>query len=165
MYFKKLAIIFITLFIFGCKSQNDTAIDESEKASFSHISQAYYEQSLAEIVSFLNTIDAIIKKADFDAWQKHCSEAYLNYYSQPEVLNELSQRPLLKSQNLKLFTLKDYFFKVFIPSRLELGNYQIDKLEFINPTRVKVLALINNTSYLLYFLEKDDKNNWKITTW
>jgi len=165
MNLKKLVLACFILVCLGCKTKNATIIDESGEKVSSEISQAYYDQSLAEIISFLNTIDAIIKKADFEAWQKHCSEAYLKHYAHPEVLKELSQRPMLKTQNLKLKTLKDYFLQVFIPSRLELGNLTIDKLEFITPTRVKVLVRINNASYLLYLLEKDDKNNWKISLW
>jgi hypothetical protein len=126
------------------------------------VSQAVYYKTFAEVVQFIKNMEAIIAEQDFAAWKKQCTAAYLSMYSNRGVLRELSQKPNLKERSLVLRSLDDYFIHVFIPSR---QGTKLDKLEFISPNRVKAITVVSDVPYVVYFLEKDENNLWKIGVW
>lgn len=124
-----------------------------------------YEQTFAEAAIFLKKIDEIVKKSDFESWKKNVTAEYLSHFSSPEVLKALSEKPRLKTRNIELKSLKDYFVEVFIPARTDTQSFNFDKLEFISAQRIKAFTLVDGVPYLLYLLEKDENNQWKIGVW
>jgi hypothetical protein len=126
------------------------------------VSQDVYEKTFDEIRQLLKKIDALIATRDFEAWKVNCTAEYLSLYSDPARLRELSQKPYLKDHNIVLKSLEDYFMHVFIPSRLET---KLDKIDFIEIDRVKAVTVVAGVPYVVYFLEKDKNNQWKIGVW
>jgi hypothetical protein len=126
------------------------------------VSRELYNKTFDEVLHFLKEMDAIIAARDFKAWQAHCTPAYLAANSAPSRLRELSQKPNLKDRRIVLKSLEDYFNFVFIPSRVET---KLDKIDFIEKNRVKTIAVIDGQPYVVYFLEKDENNLWKIGVW
>ena len=41
----------------------------------------------------------------------------------------------------------------------------MDRIEFLSQTRVKVIAIVNDTNYVIYLLEKESNKLWKIGVW
>jgi hypothetical protein len=126
------------------------------------VSRELYNQTFTEVLHFLKEVDAIIAARNFKAWKAHCTAGYLALYSDPARLRELSQKPNLKDRRIVLKSLEDYFEYVFIPSRVET---KLDKIDFIEKNRVKAIAIIDNIPYIVYFLEKDENNSWKLGVW
>jgi hypothetical protein len=126
------------------------------------VSKEVYDRTFAEILDFLRQMDAIIASGDFKAWQALCTESFIAYNSDPARLRDLSQKPSLKDRKLTLKTLKDYFNHVFIPSRVEK---KLDRIEFIERHRVKTITVVNDVPYLMFYLEKDENNQWKLAVW
>ncbi len=126
------------------------------------VSRELYNQTFGEVLHFLKEMDAIIAGRDFKAWKAHCTAGYLSAHSDPMRLHELSQKPNLKDRRIVLRSLEDFFNFVFIPSRVET---KLDKLDFTAKNRVKAIAIIDGKSYVVYYLEKDENNIWKIGVW
>jgi hypothetical protein len=126
------------------------------------VSRELYNRTFGEVLHFLKQMDAIIAARDFKAWKAQCTAGFLAAYSDPMRLHELSQKPNLKDRRIVLRSLEDYFYFVFIPSRVET---KLDKLDFTAKNRVKAVAVIDDKPYVVYFLEKDENNIWKIGVW
>ena len=101
------------------------------------ITQKLYDQTFEEIFAFINKINVIIQES-------------------------LSAAPQLKDQNIVLTSLYDFFIYVFIPSR---KNSNLVRIEFITENKVKAITIIKGTPYILYLIEKDKNNEWKISIW
>ena len=126
------------------------------------VSRELYDRTFNEVLHFLKEMDVIIAARDFKAWKARCSSAYIALNSDPVRLHELSQKPNLKDRRIVLTSLEDYFIFVFIPSRVET---KLDKIDFSEKNRVKAITVIGQVPYIVYFLEKDENNSWKLGIW
>lgn len=107
-------------------------------------------------------MDEIIATKNFEKWKANCTLEYLARYSDPSFLRELSEKPNLKDNHIVLSSLKDYFYNVFVPSRVRAP---LDKIDFIEKSKVKAITVVNGVPYVVYYLEKDSNNKWKIGVW
>lgn len=155
--FRFFFIICLFFSFYNCQTDENTRPNRD--------SDELYDTTFAEVSAFLKKIDQIIKKSDYEAWKINLTRAFIARFSDPVYLHELSQKPYLKSQNIELKSLHDYFIRVFIPSRIETQSFTIDRIEFIGETRVKAITMVGDVPYVLYLLEKDENNEWKIGVW
>jgi hypothetical protein len=130
---------------------------EAAKNTFT-VSEELYTKTFQDVEKLIEELNAIIQAEDYEKWLSYLTEDYKNYYSDPDVLKEQSEKPLLKRYNIRLRTLKDYFLYVVVRSR---QTTRLDALEFTDETHVKATMLIDGTPYILYYLEYDGKA-WKI---
>ncbi len=160
---KRIYVLGICLLSFAC-SWCTTADENHPNGAESgyQVSKEIYDSTFDEIYAFIEKIQRIMDNADYDAWKSILTSAYINKYSDPRYLKQISAEPGLKNKGITLSTLKDYFLFVFIPSRTGI---KMDKIEFIDPDRVKVIAIVNNTCYVIYLLQKADNNIWEIGVW
>ncbi len=121
-----------------------------------------YDRTFNEILLFIKNMDEIIAAKDFEKWKTKCSPEYLARYSNPAVLRDLSEKPNLKDSRIVLRSLEDYFYRVFVPSRVRAP---LDRISFIEKNRVKAVTVVNGVPYVVYYLEKDSNNEWKIGVW
>ena len=142
-------------------NMNEEKIQDTETEEFI-VTQKIYDQTFSEIYIFLEKIQKIIDEIDFINWKLHLTDEYIVKFSDPQYLKALSEKPQLKDQNIVLNSLYDFFIYVFIPSR---NNSNLVRIEFVNKQRVKTITIIKNTPYILYLLEKDKNNEWKIGIW
>jgi len=142
-------------------NMNEEKIQNAETEEFI-VTQKIYDQTFSEIYIFLEKIQKIIDEIDFINWKLHLTDEYIAKFSDPQYLKALSEKPQLKDQNIVLNSLYDFFINVFIPSR---NNSNLVRIEFVNKQRVKTITIIKNTPYILYLLEKDKNNEWKIGIW
>jgi hypothetical protein len=130
-------------------------IDEEPSKTLSKIEIQTAETDISELIEKLN---GIIKSNNFQNWKQYLSKDYIDYYSDPEVLNEKSQSPLLTKYKIVLRSLEDYFNYVVVGSR---QNVKLDEIKALDRNRIKAYMFINNTSVIIYELVKID-NTWKI---
>jgi hypothetical protein len=115
--------------------------------------------TFVDVRSFIESLNEIIRNKDYDSWRSHLSDAYINYYSDPKVLAEVSEFPIIKRKGIKLETLRDYFINVVYPSR---QNDKVDDIEFVSEKLVKAITVSpKGDRNILYMLEKHG-DAWKI---
>jgi hypothetical protein len=114
------------------------------------------KKDLSELVQELNTI---ISQQNYERWLNYLTKEYIEYYSDPKILQEYSSSPTLSKYNIKLRSLKDYFNYVVVASRRDV---RIDDISAISENKVKAYMIVNEEPIVVYTLEKIDKR-WKIT--
>jgi len=149
-------------------AEEDVA-EESPNVDFL-ISQEVYDFTLAEVKLFVESLNTMIQKKDYNGWKAALSDEFFARISSPEFLAAASDSAILKSKKIVLKTPNDYFLQVVVPSR---SNSRVDEIEFTAIDKVKVLFLEerrkndNNTSTTevrrlrLYELIKVN-DTWKI---
>jgi hypothetical protein len=124
-----------------------------------NVSKEMYQLTLDEIKAFVQGLNEIIKKKDYEAWLANLTEEYIAYLSDSKYLAELSQQPALKLRNITLTSLKDYFLYVVVPSR---EDYNVSDIKFIDQNHITVFVVDKKgNSLALYYLEKIG-DVWKI---
>ncbi|MGC9311663.1 MAG: hypothetical protein ACP5IA_03150 [Sediminispirochaetaceae bacterium] len=118
-----------------------------------------YEKTKKDLSVLVDELNRIIASQDYEEWLEYLTTDYITYYSDPDVLNELSQSPLMTKYNIKLRSLKDYFDYVVVGSRKDV---HIDDINAISDRKVKVYMIVNDEPIVVYTLEKVD-GRWKIT--
>ncbi len=115
--------------------------------------------AMTDISAFIEDLNKIIQRKDYDAWLSHLTPEYVAYYSAPALLAQYSEYPVLKRQNIQLKTLKDYFVHLVYPSR---QNDRVDDIEYVSENLVKAITVSPKGSRdILYILEKHG-DTWKI---
>ncbi|MBN2532926.1 MAG: hypothetical protein JXB88_08545 [Spirochaetales bacterium] len=135
-------------------------IEEDEPDEYTLIDEEY-DIIFNEIEMVIEKLNNIIRKKEYHIWLSYLTEDYKEKKGNREYLKELSEMPVIKSRNIILSSLKDYFFYVVVPSRY---NAKLDKISFIDKTHVKAYMYMNNEFIILYYLEKQD-DEWKIGIW
>ncbi|MFP3960529.1 MAG: hypothetical protein ACLFUX_10200, partial [Spirochaetaceae bacterium] len=116
------------------------------------------EQTFDEVEAVIEELNEIIRTRDFDTWQGYLTEAYLEEYSDPDRLAEISDRPILKRNDITLESLEDYFEWVVVPSR---QNARLDDLRFLSEDVVEAVMEVGGSQVILYRLRKVD-GRWKV---
>jgi len=120
------------------------------------------QTSLAQIRVLVDQLNGLIAQKDFPDWVSHLDQDYIRVYSDPVKLRDVTARdPVLKSLNLKLRSLEDFFKYEVVPSR---ANTKVDDITFLDENRVYVWTVVDNERFLLYLLKLYGKE-WKISSW
>ena len=120
------------------------------------------QASLAQIKVLVDQLNALIAAKDFSTWKTYLDQDYIQTYSDPAKLRDISARdPVLKTMNMKLKTMQDYFNFEVVPSR---ANTTVDDISFLDENRVYVWTVVDNERFLLYLLKLYGKE-WKISSW
>ena len=122
------------------------------------VSEAVYNKTFSDIQDLVTKLNKIISDSNFDAWKKYLTQDYINYYSSPANLRQISENPILKKHNITLRSLKDYFTYVVVPSR---SNATLDSISFVDDNHIKAYMLDGDILVILYNLLKSN-NSWKI---
>jgi len=127
-------------------------------APMPEITEELYNKTFDEIDFLIKKLNVHIYHKEYKEWLKYLTDEYIKVKSDAVYLREVSQSPALKSKNITLFDLKDYFFYVIVPSNT---NALLEKISFIDNNHVKAYGSIFNKSGVLYSFEKIDEQ-WKI---
>jgi hypothetical protein len=122
------------------------------------VSEEVYEQTFNEIEATIEELNAVIGARNFERWKTYLTDAYLEEYSDPQRLAEISEMPILARNDITLTSLRDYFQRVVVPSRQDA---RLDDLRFLSETEVYAIMNINGNSVILYRLRKVD-GRWKV---
>jgi len=102
------------------------------------VSQEVYDFTLAEVKLFVEDLNAMILKKDYNSWKDALSDEFFARISSKEFLASASQSSMLKSRKVVLKSPNDYFLQVVVPSR---SNSKVDEIAFTAADRVKVFYL------------------------
>lgn len=117
--------------------------------------------TMEDVKALINEINLVIRQKDYTAWRGYLTGEYAVFYSEPSVLAEMSESPVLKRQGIRLKSLQDYFLNVVYPSR---QSVRVDDIEFYSPTQVKAVTVApSGERQVYYYLEKVGES-WKIGT-
>jgi hypothetical protein len=123
------------------------------------ISQEVKNQTILEVQRFIEDLNAIIRAKDYEGWVSNLGEEYFRYVSSGDFLDQISEQPKLKSQNIQLTSPREYFDLVVVPSR---AYDRVDDIEYVTQNRVKAFTVTQNGQrYRLYELEHIN-DTWKI---
>ena len=115
--------------------------------------------AITDIRALIENLNKIIQRQDYESWRANLTEEYVAQYSDPALLAQYSEYPILKRQGIKLTSLKDYFIYLVYPSR---QNDRVDDVEFVSENLVKAITVSPKGSRdILYILEKHG-DTWKI---
>ncbi|HKJ86175.1 MAG TPA: hypothetical protein VKA06_08865, partial [Spirochaetia bacterium] len=119
-----------------------------------------YNQAFSEVEALIQELNDIIYRGQFETWKSYLTERYLEYHSDPDVLQAISQQPILAQNNIRLRALNDFFEAVVIPSR---ARARLDDLIFYSDSLVEAVTEFRGQRVILYLLRKID-GEWKIDT-
>ena len=121
----------------------------TEPSSIS-VTQEIYDSTLAEVRTFVESLNSLIFRKNYDGWKGALSDDYYNHVSSSEFLANASDSAMLRRQKIVLKTLNDYFTHVVVPSR---SNSKVDEIEFTDTNTVKV-----------YYMERRKNENNEFET-
>ncbi|MDR0302539.1 MAG: hypothetical protein LBI04_09550 [Treponema sp.] len=158
----------LCLFV-SCGSSSKKTTDETwgyvQTGTFNpnQVSQAQYTSTKEDVQHFMEELNQIIRRRDYNSWKAALSPEYFEKISSSENLQQVSELPAMKTRRIVLRTAEDYFINVVVPSR---ANSRVDDIEFIGENRVKAFTIMTNKAgeeqrLRLYDLEKTG-NIWKI---
>lgn len=122
------------------------------------VSEEVYEQTFNEIEATIEELNAVISARNFERWKTYLTDAYVDEYSDPQRLAEISEMPILERNDITLTSLRDYFTWVVVPSRQDA---RLDDLRFLSENEVYAIMNINENPVILYRLRKVD-GRWKV---
>lgn len=122
------------------------------------ISTEMYETTFNEVEAIIEELNEIIADRDFEQWKAYLTDDYLEIHSDPEVLRERSESPVLRRNNIELNSIRDYFTWVVVPSR---ANARLDDLDFIGTDKVEAIMRVRDQGVILYQLKRVN-DRWKI---
>ncbi len=118
-----------------------------------------YKQTKKDLSELVDELNRIIANRNYQKWLNYLTKEYKDYYSNPEVLKEYSEAPLLKKYDIKLRSLKDYFNYVVVASRKDV---HIDDIKALSENKVRAYMIVDNEPIVVYTLKKVG-DRWKIT--
>ena len=127
------------------------------------VSQEYYQSTMGDVQFFIEELNQIIRRRDYNSWKEALSLEYFEKISSQENLQEISAQPAMITRRIVLRNAEDFFIHVVVPSR---ANSRVDDIEFVSMNRVKAFTIMTNRAgeeqrLRLYDLEKTG-NIWKI---
>ncbi|MFP4430465.1 MAG: hypothetical protein ACOCW6_02795 [Spirochaetota bacterium] len=122
------------------------------------VSVEVYERTFSEIEETIAELNRVIQARDFRRWQENLTKKYVDTYSDPGMLRQVSETPILERNNIELNSLRDYFDWVVVPSR---ANARLDDLRFIQDDQVEAIMEVRGRQVILYQLTKVD-DDWKV---
>ena len=139
----------------------EAEVEPEETAPGDHeiaVSVEVYERTFSEIEETIEELNRVIQAQDFRRWQDYLTKEYIDTYSDPQTLQELSETPILDRNNIELENLRDYFDWVVVPSR---ANARLDDLRFITNNQVEAIMEVRGQRVILYQLT-DVNDDWKV---
>lgn len=141
-------------------SQPATTVPQPETAIF-QVTEQVYKDTFNEIEELILKLNRIIQNGQFSVWRQYLTTTYVEKFSDPVYLREISQNPVLQRRGIRLTNLRHYFDEVVVMSR---ANAKLDKIEFIDNNRVVAYMEIQGEMSILYQLIKTN-GEWRITIW
>lgn len=136
--------------------------EEPEAEKSYKMDEKEYKETKKDLSELVSQLNGIIASRNYSKWLTYLTKEYKEYYSDPAVLQKLSEAAVLRKYNIVLRSLKDYFNYVVVQSR---RNIQVDDIKAISKGKVKAYMYKDDNpeeKLVVYTLEKVD-DEWKIT--
>lgn len=120
------------------------------------VSRETFISDKREILQIISELSDIMENEDYSRWITYIDQDSISYWSQSTVLQKAASR--LPVKGLKLSSLRDYFYNIFIPSR---KGKDVDEIRYLTTDTVKAVHVNGDTDVVYYTLYKID-GVWKI---
>lgn len=115
------------------------------------VTKKEFEEDKAEILRIIAELEKIMAKADYDAWQLYIAPESINYYSSAANIRKVQKR--LPDKTVQLHGLKDYFKKVYIPTRQKTS---VEEIRYISKNNIRGGYYKGDTFVITYYFVKID---------
>jgi hypothetical protein len=137
----------------------ETPVPQPKPFDPAKITPQVYDSTKTDVQAVIDHLNKLIQNKDYDTWLYNLTPEYIKAMSDPDFLALQSESKVLQKFNIRLRSLRDYFFYVVVPSR---KVDRVDEIVFISETQVRAYMYDEKgEKLLLYELEKKD-NMWKI---
>lgn len=117
------------------------------------------EDILLEMVGeFVDNVHERIANGDYEGWRERLTEEYVAHFSDEDVLESLSDSPVLRRNNVSLDGLRDYFEHVVRASRTDV---EVEEVEVRGSDTALAISEVDGEPVVLFSLIRDDRD-WKI---
>lgn len=120
------------------------------------VSRETFISDKREILQIISDLSDVMENEDYSRWITYIDQDSISYWSQSTVLQKAASR--LPVKGLKLSSLRDYFYNIFIPSR---KGKDVDEIRYLTTDTVKAVHVNGDTDVVYYTLYKID-GLWKI---
>lgn len=120
------------------------------------VSRETFISDKREILQIISELSDVMENEDYSRWITYIDQDSISYWSQSTVLQKAASR--LPVKGLKLSSLRDYFYNIFIPSR---KGKDVDEIRYLTTDTVKAVHVNGDTDVVYYTLYKID-GVWKI---
>lgn len=120
------------------------------------VSRETFISDKREILQIISDLSDVMENEDYSRWITYIDQDSISYWSQSTVLQKAASR--LPVKGLKLSSLRDYFYNIFIPSR---KGKDVDEIRYLTTDTVKAVHVNGDTDVVYYTLYKID-GVWKI---
>jgi hypothetical protein len=123
------------------------------------VTKEEFDTTKTEVQQFIQKLNGIIRAKDYDNWITYLGPDYFAIINSKEYLDRINKSERMVKSNRTLYSARDYFTYVVVPSR---ANDRVDDIEFVSQNRVKAYTINPKGDRLrLYDLEKT-RSGWKI---
>jgi hypothetical protein len=133
-------------------------VEEPEPEEEFVISEELYTETFEDIKTVIGRLNEIIASKNFNEWTSYLTDEYIEYYSNPEVLNEYTEQYKQRGYNYRIDSLEDYFRYLVVISR---ANAVLDEIIFTDGKNVRAMTKQRGKLSVLYYLKKTE-DGWKI---
>lgn len=144
--------------------QESVEEDETRENNDSHQSEqdtvdTLDDDILLEMVgAFVRDVHELIANGEYEEWRALLTERYIEHYSDNDVLEAMSESPILKRKNVTLDGLRDYFEHVVRASRTDV---EVEDVEVRDENTALALGEVDDEPVVLFNLVRDNED-WKI---
>lgn len=118
----------------------------------------YSDETFEAVDELVDRLNDVIAARDFETWERYLSQEYRDHFADEEVLQELERSPVLRSAQVRLRSLQDYFQHVVVPSR---HDAQLDELQVDGQEEITALSQVQGRRVVLYHLIWQGEE-WKV---
>lgn len=118
----------------------------------------YSEQTFEAVGELVDRLNNAIASRDFETWQGYLSQEYRDHFTDEDVLRELERAPVLRTAQIRLRSLEDYFQHVVVPSRQDA---QLEELQVDSQQQITALSDVQGRRVVLYHLIWQEEE-WKV---
>ena len=123
------------------------------------ITPEVYNTTKKDVQQLIKELNGIIQSRNYKAWVSYLGPTHFEEINSPEFLKRVSESSFLKSKNVVLSSVNDYFTHVVVPSR---ANSRVDDIEFVTQKRVKAFMVTASGQRLRLYELEDFGDGWKI---
>ena len=121
------------------------------------VTKAEFSEDKSTILKIISELQVVMDTKDSKKWLTYLDPESINYYSNPVNLRNAQKK--LPSKYVKLNTISDYFYNVFIPSR---KRSQVDEIRYISKTNIKAVQVREDYTTVVYYYFTKINGKWLV---
>ena len=121
------------------------------------VTKEEFNEDKATILKIISELQVVMDTKDSKKWLTYLDPESIHYYSNPVNLRNAQKK--LPSKYVKLNTISDYFYYVFIPSR---KRSQVDEIRYISKTNIKAVQVREDYTTVVYYYFTKINGKWLV---